>query len=136
MRLDAETLSVFNELAEEMGLELLNDDTVKKLAKALYGLKQAPRQKKLGFLTHPVEECFSKRVDKKTKKRIWIVLFVHDMLTVGDGDSDVENLKVELASRHEEDLGEAEKFLGMRVSYHETGVMLNLDHYNSSRDSI
>ena len=139
VRLDAETLSVFNELAEEMGLELLNDDTVKRLAKALYGLKQAPRQwykeistylKKLGFLTHPVEECFFKRVDKKTKKRIWIVLFVDDMLIVGDDDADVEKLKAELATRYElADLGEAEKFLGMRVSYHETGIMLNLDHY-------
>ncbi len=96
VKLEPETVKVLQELAEELGIPPLYDECVKRLAKALYGLKQAPRQwyadvsshmLKQGFEIHSVEECLFMRT-LENGKRIWVLLFVDDMLCVGDDDED------------------------------------------------
>jgi hypothetical protein len=122
--------------ATEIGIEPLNDDCVKRLGKALYGLKQAPRQwyaevsnhlKTMGFEVHPVQECLFMKT-YPDGKRVWVLLFVDDMVIIGDREGDVLEFKKELTLKYEiEDLGISKKFLGMKVSYLEEGIKLSLD---------
>ena len=104
VKLEPETVSVLQELASEMGIPPLDDSQVKRLAKALYGLKQAPRQwyadvrghlLEQGYEAHPVEEClFMKTLEDG--RRVWVLLFVDDMICIGDREGDtiefIENM--------------------------------------------
>ena len=59
-----------------------------------------------------------------------MILFVDDMLIIGDDDEDVLEFKEELATKYElKDLGFADKFLGMKVTNTETGVKLSQESY-------
>jgi hypothetical protein len=136
VKLDGETVKVLQELARELGIPELDDNKVKRLGKALYGLKQAPRQwyadvskhlLDMGFEVHPVEECLFMKT-KTDGTRVWVLLFVDDMVCIGDNESDtidfVESLQIKYDIKY---LGEAEKFLGMRVTYSERGIKLDLE---------
>jgi hypothetical protein len=121
VKLEPETVSVLQELASEMGIPPLDDSQVKRLAKALYGLKQAPRQwyadvrgylLEQGYEAHPVEEClFMKTLEDG--RRVWVLLFVDDMICIGDREGDtiefIENMTRKYDIKY---LGEAEIFWG------------------------
>jgi len=119
VELDAETVTVMRELAQELKMGDISEDTRKRIAKACYGLKQAPRMfnkslttylKKLGFRNNPTEECLFKREDKK-RGSVWIILFVDDMLIVGEKEEEVERFKKQLAGKYDlKDLGLAQNF--------------------------
>ena len=59
--------------------------------------------------------------------RVWILLFVDDMVCIGDEETDVVKFMNDLAERYEiKDLGISEKFLGMRVTYETDGIKMSL----------
>ena len=54
---------------------------------------------KQGFEIHPVEECLFMRT-LENGKRIWVLLFVDDMLCVGDDDEDTKEFIEELTKKY------------------------------------
>ena len=141
VQLDSETVTVMKELAKELGMGDVSDETRKRIAKACYGLKQAPRQfyknlsgflKSIGFRGHPVEECLFKRHDK-VRGNVWIIMFVDDLLIIGDKPEEVERFKQQLKEKYEiKDLGLAEKFLGIKITDTGYGIKLDQEHYTVS----
>ena len=141
VQLDSETVTVMKELAKELGMGDVSDETRKRIAKACYGLKQAPRQfyknlsgflKSIGFRGHPVEECLFKRHDK-VRGNVWIIMFVDDLLIIGDKPEEVERFKQQLKEKYEiKDLGLAEKFLGIKITDTGHGIKLDQEHYTVS----
>jgi hypothetical protein len=126
------------ELAQELKMGEISEETRKRIAKACYGLKQAPRMfnksltaylKKLGFKNNPTEECLFKRDDKQ-RGSVWIILFVDDMLIVGEKEEEVARFKKQLACKYDlKDLGLAQKFLGMKIERDDKGIKLSQGHY-------
>ncbi len=94
-----------------------------RLKKTLYSLKQTPRtwSDKIGqylvtsgFQTSNVD--FSLYVKKTNHGIIVIVIYVDDLIIVGDSDVDISNLKKLLKQKFEmKDLGELRCFLGIEV---------------------
>ena len=101
------------------------EDLVCKLKKSLYGLKQAPRQwyKKFdsfmvghGYQRTAADYCvyFKRYPDEKF---IILLLYVDDMLIVGQDRAQISKLKEELAESFEmKDLGRAKQILGMEIT--------------------
>jgi hypothetical protein len=97
VELDRETVQVMQELAMELKVGGFDDETRKRIAKACYGLKQAPHMfhkslmtplRKMGFMANQSEECLLKKHDKQ-RGSVWIILFVDDMLIIGDKEEEV-----------------------------------------------
>jgi len=96
-------------------------DLVCRLKKALYGLKQAPRVwsamirsflNKLGF--HETESDKSLFVSED--KRMFIAVYVDDLLIIGADMSRIDKVKAELKSTFKmTDLGPASHYLGMEI---------------------
>ena len=61
-------------------------------------------------------------------RRVWVLLFVDDMICIGDREGDtiefIENMTRKYDIKY---LGEAEKFLGMHVTYSDRGIKLSLE---------
>jgi hypothetical protein len=98
-------------------------ELVCKLKKSLYGLKQSPRmwyQKfdtyilGLGFVRSRVDHCvYSKHIGNHF---IYVVLYVDDMLLVGNNMDVIKEVKSQLSSKFEmKDLGAANFILGMEI---------------------
>jgi hypothetical protein len=93
------------------------------LKKVLYGLKQAPRTwlDKIGryivirrFQTSNAE--FSLHVKKINRGIIIIVIYVNDLIIIGDSDVDISDLKKLLKQKFEmKDLGKLHYFQGIEV---------------------
>ena len=93
------------------------------LQKALYGLKNSAKAwadtfstflTKQGYTRSDYDECLWEY--KNGKKRLYLIVFVDDVLAIGDDDyiaSFMETIKKEYKIR---DLGEAECFLGMQIN--------------------
>jgi hypothetical protein len=138
VELDRETVQVMQELAMELKVGGFDDETRKRIAKACYGLKQAPRMfhkslmthlRKMGFMANQSEECLLKKHDKQ-RGSVWIILFVDDMLIVGDKEEEVVRFKKKLAETYDlKDMGLAQKFLGMKIYRDEQGIRLSQEHY-------
>jgi hypothetical protein len=138
VELDRETVQVMQELAMELRVGSFDDETRKRIAKACYGLKQAPRMfhkslmthlRKMGFMANKSEECLLKKHDKQ-RGSVWIILFVDDMLIIGDKEEEVMRFKKKLAETYDlKDMGHAQKFLGMKICRNEQGIKLSQEHY-------
>jgi hypothetical protein len=100
-----------------------NKELVCKLKKSLYGLKQSPRmwyQKfdtyilGLGFVRRRVDHCvYSKKVGNHF---IYVVLYVDDMLLVGNNMDVIKEVKSQLSSKFDmKDLGAANFIMGMEI---------------------
>jgi hypothetical protein len=98
-------------------------ELVCKLKKSLYGLKQSPRmwyQKfdtyilGLAFVRSRVDHCvYSKKVGNHF---IYVVLYVDDMLLVGNNMDVIKEVKSQLSSKFDmKDLGAANFILGMEI---------------------
>jgi hypothetical protein len=98
-------------------------ELVCKLKKSLYGLKQSPRmwyQKfdtnilGLGFVRSRVDHCvYSKQAGNHF---IYVVLYVDDMLLVGNNMDVIKEVKSHLSSKFDmKDLGAANFILGMEI---------------------
>ena len=99
------------------GLEICKKDEVLQLHKGLYGLKQSPRlwndkwnivMTGLGFTTLTSDECVFVR------GKLWVLIYVDDILIMSQDDQEIEVVKSELASNFDvKDLGSLHYFLGV-----------------------
>ena len=98
-------------------------ELVCKLKKSLYGLKQSPRMwyqkfdtfiQGLGFTRSKVDHCvYFKLIGDRV---IYLVLYVDDMLLVGNDKEIIQDLKTELSSKfYMKDLGAENYILGMEI---------------------
>ena len=105
------------------------EDHVCLLQKALYGLKQSPRPwfhviaealVDFDFQQSTSDPCIW--IHENGGKRIYIALYVDDLIIAGDNDEDIVTIKQRLSERFEmKDLGIARKFLGMEIEYGSDG---------------
>ena len=131
-QLDVKTAFLHGELKEKIymtppeGYESqFKDDEVYLLNKSLYGLKQAPRQwnekfdkymAEIGFVRGSYDNCAYTKV-LPDGSRIYLLLYVDDMLVAAKNMEAVVELKKELSLRFEmKDLGAAKKILGMEIT--------------------
>ena len=131
-QLDVKTAFLHGDLEEEIYMQQpegfedkRKEDLVCKLKKSLYGLKQAPRQwyKKFdsfmvghGYQRTAADYCvYFKRYPGE--KFIILLLYVDDMLIVGQDRAQISKLKEELAESFEmKDLGPTKQILGMEIT--------------------
>jgi hypothetical protein len=130
-QLDVKTAFLHGDLKEEIYMEQPEGFEVKgkehlvcKLKKSLYGLKQAPRQwyKKFdsfmvghGYKKTEANHCFYFRKFDEGNFII-LLLYVDDMLIVGQDAKMISNLKNELFKSFDmKDLGPAQQILGMQI---------------------
>ena len=130
-QLDVKTTFLHGDLEEEIYMEQPegfidkgNDQLVFKLKKSLYGLKQAPRQWYRKFDSFMTDYGYSRTtsdhcvVVKKYPDGNFIILllYVDDMLIVGQDTSKISKLKSELSKSFSmKDLGPAKQILGIRI---------------------
>jgi hypothetical protein len=114
---------------------------VYRLKKALYDLKQAPkaRSDKIGqyFVTNGFQTSnadFSLYVKNTNDGIIIIVIYVDDLIIIGDSDVNISNLKKLLKQKFEmKDLGELHHFLGIEVIQPPKGIWLLQRQYASNK---
>ena len=109
-----------------------------KLKKSLYGLKQSPRAwferfskvvKKFGFLQSQADHTLFYRHSKEGKVAILIV-YVDDIILIGDDCGGLENSKKFLAKEFEiKDLGNLKYFLGMEFARSKEGIVVSQKKY-------
>lgn len=131
-QLDVKTAFLHGELKEKIymtppeGYESrFKKNEVCLLNKSLYGLKQAPRQwnekfdnymTEIGFVRGSYDNCAYIKV-LPDGSRIYLLLYVDDMLVAAKNMFDIIELKKELSLRFEmKDLGAAKKILGMEIT--------------------
>jgi hypothetical protein len=95
-----------------------------RLRKTLYGLKQAPRAwnetfndyvKSLGFKNSETDKCLY--VNEKGSYKLYLLLYVDDIIIAGDDMKKIQDVKLTLSSRfHMKDLGELQSFLGINIT--------------------
>ena len=98
------------------------ENKVCKLQRSIYGLKQASRSwnqkfdqavKTFGFEQNVDEPCVYKRI--QGKKVVFLVLYVDDILILGNNISTLSSVKQWLSEQFDmKDLGEATYILGIR----------------------
>ena len=96
---------------------------VYKLQKSIYGLKQASRSwniqfdqavKSFGFLQNPDEPCIYKKCEGKVVS--FLILYVDDILLIGNDVAALSTVKVWLASTFDmNDLGDASYIIGIKL---------------------
>jgi hypothetical protein len=115
------------------------EDYVCLLRKALYGLKQSPRAwfhliaevlRDFDFKQSESDPCIWIHQNDKGE-RIYIALYVDDLLIAGENEEDITTIKRRLSERFEmKDLGIARKFLGMEIEYGNDGsIKIHQDQY-------
>ena len=130
-QLDVKTAFLHGDLEEEIYMEQPEGFETKekehyvcKLKKSLYGLKQAPRQWYYKFDSFMANHGYSKTTSdhcvfvKKFKDGNFIILllYVDDMLVVGQDSSKIKELKLELSKSFAmKDLGPTKQILGMKI---------------------
>ena len=122
---------------EELTGKKVPPNSVCRLHKSLYGLKQASHQwnHKLSHVitgdgfkqTHSDHSLFVKYVDKVY---LVVLVYVDDILIVGNDDDAVERFKTVLKSAFKlRDLGPAKYFLGFEIARNQSGISLNQRKY-------
>ncbi|KAL0549968.1 hypothetical protein IC582_014463 [Cucumis melo] len=112
-------------------------DYVCKLRKDLYGLKQAPRAWYGKIAEFLVESGFavasadsSLFVKAQDSKVVIILVYVDDLIIIGDHIEEVRQIKQNLLVRFEmKKLGELKHFLGLEMEYSEKGLFLGQQKY-------
>ena len=113
-------------------------ELVCKLKKSLYGLKQSPRMwyqkfdtfiRGLGFTGSKADHCvYFKLIGDCV---IYLVLYVNDMLLVGNDKEIIQDLKTQLSSKFDmKDLGAANCILGMEIKRDQAKRKLWLNRRN------
>ena len=129
-QMDVKTTFLHGDLEEEIYMKQPEGFAVKgkkelvcKLKKSLYGLKQSPRMwyqkfdtfiRGLGFTRSKADHCvYFKLIGDHV---IYLVLYVDDMLLVGNDKEIIQDLKTQLSSKFDmKDLGAANYILGMEI---------------------
>ena len=128
--MDVKTSFLHGDLEEEIYMKQPKGFMVKgkkepvcKLKKSLYGLKQSPRMwyqkfdtfiQGLGFTKRKVDHCvYFKLIGDRF---IYLVLYVDDMLLVGNDKEIIQDLKTQLSSKFNmKDISVANYILGMQI---------------------
>ena len=130
-QLDVKTAFLYGTLDEEIYMNqpecFVNKGDESKvclLQKSLYGLKQSPRQwnhrfdefmKKQGFVQSENDQCVYFK-GNELKERVYLLLYVDDMLVAAKDMSKIQKLKDSLKTEFEmKDLGKATRILGMDI---------------------
>jgi hypothetical protein len=110
-----------------------------RLRRALYGLKQAPRLwfakfsstiAQIGFVSSPYDSALF--IWRSDAGLILLLLYVDDMIIVGDDTIDICNLQQFLSQQFEmKDLGSLSYFLGLEVSSDQNGYYFSQAKYAS-----
>jgi hypothetical protein len=109
-----------------------------KLVKSLYGLKQAPKQwhekfdrtlSSVGFVVNEADKCVYYQYGGG--KRIFLCLYVDDILILGTSLDVIKELKDFLSNNFEmKDLGEADVILNIKLLREDNGgITLVQSHY-------
>ena len=108
-----------------------------KLKKALYGLKQSPRacfgrfttaMKRFGYKQSNLDHTLSLR--KKGDQITCLVIYVDDMVIIGNNSKEIDKLKRPLFQEFEmKDLGKLKYFLGIEVLRSKRGIFINQRKY-------
>lgn len=62
------------------------------------------------------------------RSRVYLVIYVDDMLICGDCDSEIEEVKLKLSNEFKmKDLGPVKTFMGINIEYDEENGVLTLD---------
>ena len=141
-QMDVRTAFLHGNLEEEIymrqpeGFESKDPNLVCLLNKSLYGLKQAPRQWNIRFDEFMTKINFNKsKYDPciYTNGKIFLLLYVDDILLVGKEKFEIDMLKRQLHSEFEmKDLGEAKKILGIEIKRKRPGrITLSQQQYLS-----
>jgi hypothetical protein len=141
-QMDVKTTFLHGDLEEEIYMKQPEGFVVKgkkelvcKLKKSLYGLKQSPRMwyqnfdtyiLGLGFVRSRVDHCvYSKQVGNHF---IYVVLYVDDMLLVGNNMDVIKEVKSQLSSKFDmKDLNVANFILGMEIKRDRANMKLWLN---------
>ncbi len=149
-QLDVKTAFLNGELEEEIymqqpeGYEQGTSSTVCRLIKPIYGLRQAPRAwyqklkkelEEMGFTASESDPAlFYGEVDGE---RVWLIVWVDDILIAANGVERVEKVKKHLAAKFNvRDLGEAAYFLGMEVSRDRTANTVRLTQKKLTKELV
>nr|XP_049701711.1 uncharacterized protein LOC110381443 isoform X2 [Helicoverpa armigera] len=100
------------------------ENNIVKLNKSLYGLKSSPKAWNIkvdsvlirdGFIRSKCDPCLYKKYSGKDK--IFLLIYVDDLLIFGSNESDVTNLKTMLSKEFKmKDLGLVSEFLGIHIN--------------------
>ena len=129
-QMDVKTAFLNDNLEEDIYMRQLmgfiakgQEHMVCKLQRFIYGLKQTSRSwnikfdqaiKTFGFDKNPDEPCVYKRIQGATV--IFLVLYVNDILLIGNDVEVLSNIKSWLKNQFEmKDLGEANYILGIKI---------------------
>jgi hypothetical protein len=115
---------VYMEIPEGVeNYENLRSKFVCKLEKALYGLKVSPKRWfekfrntmiKIGFVGYEFQPCIFQW--RKSEKFVLVLLYVDDILIVGNSKERITQLKLSSAKEFEmTDMGHPDKFLGIEI---------------------
>eukprot|EP00253_Pinus_taeda_P022978 PITA_22978 len=108
-----------------------------RLKKALYGLKQAPRAwyNMMDFYLHEngFEKCEGEPtlyIKEKDGKILIVVLYVDDVIFIGNDDHLIENFKTVMKEKFEmTGMGLLRYFLGIEVDQNENGIFISQAKY-------
>ncbi|PKU74875.1 Retrovirus-related Pol polyprotein from transposon TNT 1-94 [Dendrobium catenatum] len=111
-----------------------------KLKKALYGLKQSPREWYATLSNHLIKLGFkisnsdpSLLTYKSGDTRLYILIYVDDILLTGNSQSEINNLLSNLHSAFQmRNLGSLNQFLGIHAVKTKSGILLHQQHYAKS----
>lgn len=112
-------------------------DYVCKLNKAIYGLKQSPRSwfgKIFEFMVHNgFSSCNSDAslfVKSYGPKVVVVLVYVDDLIIIGDYEDEIQQLKSNLRVRFRmKYLGRLKRFLGLEIKYEKDGFVLHQHRY-------
>ncbi|WKA10719.1 hypothetical protein VitviT2T_028279 [Vitis vinifera] len=144
-QMDVKNAFLNGDLSEEVYMQpppglSIESNKVCHLRRALYGLKQAPRAWfakfsstifRLGYTASPYDSAlFLRRTDKGT---ILLLLYVDDMIIIGDDLSGIQELKDFLSQQFEmKDLGHLSYFLGLEITHSTDGLYITQAKYASN----
>ncbi|KAI0493312.1 hypothetical protein KFK09_027589 [Dendrobium nobile] len=108
-----------------------------KLKKALYGLKQSSREWYATLSNHLIKLGFkisnsdpSLLTYKSGNTRLYILIYVDDILLTGNSQSEINNLLSNLHSAFQmRNLGSLNQFLGIHAVKTNSGILLHQQHY-------
>ena len=137
--MDVKNAFLNGELSEEVYMQpspglSVDSNKVFHLRRALYGLKQAPRAWfakfsstifRLGYTTSSYDfALFLRRIDKDI---ILLLLYVDNMIIIGDDLNDIQELKDFLSQQFEmKDFGHLSYFLGLEITHSTDSLYLRL----------
>ena len=135
--MDVKNAFLNGDLSEEVYMQpppslSIESNKVFHLWRALYGLKQAPRAWfakfsstifRLGYTTSSYDfALFLRRTDKDI---ILLLLYVDNMIIIGDDLNDIQELKDFLSQQFEmKDLGHLSYFLGLEITHFTDGLYI------------